>query len=578
MSGDRSAGAEATNFNAARWLLDRQVEAGFSDQQAIVGSGGTLTYGQLAERVNRTAGWLVDAGLQPEQRVVLFMADTPELVTLYLAAMRMGAIPVPVSTMLRPGDLAGLLADSRARLVAASPQFAGAATEALDLLEGYTRRTGVEMGPGRSEVPEVASRARPADLARPASTASPPPRLISQAELEEMGTSGSTLEEPYPAGEDFPAFWLYTSGTTGTPKAAMHRHGSVKAVCECYATQVLEITSDDRCLSVAKAFFAYGLGNSVLFPLSVGATAILDPDRPTPEGIARTARSFGATLFFAGPTFFANMLRSGLAPDALGPVRLAVSAGEPLPAPLYERWTSHFGVDILDGLGMTETLHIFCSNRAGRVRPGTSGTAVPGYELRIVDEEGHDVPVGTPGTLLVRGPSTATGYWCRYDTSKAVFAGEWLRTGDTYVRDQEGSYVCLGRTNDMLKASGIWVAPAEVEEVLLRHHGVAQAVVVAGTDADGLEKPVAFVVLQPGQQVGEEELISYCRQELPSFKRPRRVVFVDSYPATATGKVRRIELRAMATVTLTGEPEMARVPTADEAGAGGDAGAGGGMA
>ncbi len=353
----------------------------------------------------------------------------------------------------------------------------------------------------------------------------------------------------YPTTADSPAFWLYTSGTTGMPKGAMHRHGAIQVVCETYGAQVLGITPEDRCLSAAKAFFAYGLGNSVLFPLSAGAAAVLEPAPAKPAVIAERAREYGATLFFAGPTFFANMLRSGLATDSLAGVRLAASAGEALPASLYVRWTTHFGVDILDGIGMTEMLHIFLSNRAGQVRPGSTGVTVPGYDLKIVDDDGLEVPAGTPGTLLVRGESAATGYWSRYRASRLAFQGEWLRTGDTYVQDADGYYTCLGRTGDMLKASGIWVAPAEVEARLLAHQAVADAIVVAALDADGLEKPIAYVILQPGQAATDAELIRFCRQGLPAFKRPRRIVFVSEYPTTATGKVRRVELRKMATDT-----------------------------
>ena len=265
----------------------------------------------------------------------------------------------------------------------------------------------------------------------------------------------------YDTSPDEPAFWLYTSGTTGTPKAAMHRHGAVQVVCETYGRRVLGIRPDDRCLSAAKAFFAYGLGNSVLFPLSAGAASVLLPAASRPDLVAETAAKHGATLFFGGPTFFANMLRAQLPPGALARVRLAASAGEALPAPLQQRWTAHFGVDIIDGIGMTETLHIFLSNAPGSVRPGTTGTAVPGYQLKLVDEDtGQEVAgAGQPGTLFVRGASAAVGYWSRYDASRLVFQGEWLRTGDTYVRDADGYYQCLGRTGDMIKASGIWVSP-----------------------------------------------------------------------------------------------------------------------
>jgi benzoate-CoA ligase family protein len=445
----------------------------------------------------------------------------------YLAAMRIGAVPVPISTMLRAADIAEILTDSRARVVAVSSVYREAVGSAL-AWPGVTEVTAVVTDdPGETEpiagLPTTALRQLP----------------------------GDGPDEVYPTTADSPAFWLYTSGTTGTPKGAMHRHRSIQVVCETYGTQVLGITEDDRCLSAAKAFFAYGLGNSVLFPLSVGATAILEPSPSRPDAIVERAQAFGATLFFAGPTFFSNMLRAGLPPDALAGVRMAASAGEPLAATLYQRWTSHFGVDILDGIGMTEMLHIFLSNRPGRVRPGTTGVAVPGYELRVLGEDGQEVPPGTPGTLFVRGESTATGYWSRYDASRQVFQGEWLRTGDTYVVDADGYYACLGRTGDMLKASGIWVSPAEVESRLLAHADVAQAVVVAANDTDGLEKPVAFVQLNRGSLVDEESLIAFCKLGLPSFKRPRRIVFVAEYPATATGKIRRVELRAQATALLT---------------------------
>ena len=511
-------------FNACEYLLDRRVEAGDGARIALTGVGGPLTYAQLLDRVQRAASGLRYLGLQPEQRIVMFMADSPEFVTVYLAAMRIGAIPVPVSTMLHADGLAELLRDSRARLLAVTPEA---------------------VYPGLGE------------LAAKAATQAPELKRI--VELR-MLADAAPDPDVYPTTADSPAFWLYTSGTTGTSKGAMHRHGSVRVVCETYGTQVLGIERDDRCLSVAKAFFAYGLGNSVLFPLSVGATAVLEPSPAKPEIVAQRVREYGATLFFAGPTFFANMLRADLPADALAGVRLAASAGEALPAALYERWTSHFGVDILDGIGMTEMLHIFLSNRPGQVRPGTTGFAVPGYDLKIADETGGTVPRGEPGTLFVRGESTATGYWSRFAASRTVFQGEWLRTGDTYIEDADGYYTCLGRTGDMLKPSGIWVSPAEVEGRLLAHHAVAQAVVVAGVDGDGLEKPVAYVVLKPGTAVTdpgpieaaliEAELIEYCRVGLPAVKRPRRVILVDSYPTTATGKIRRVELRQLAAAAL----------------------------
>jgi benzoate-CoA ligase family protein len=524
-------------FNACDYLLDRRVKAGDGGRLAITGAGGQLTYAQLLDRVKRTAAVLRELGLQPEQRLVMFMADSPDFVAVYLAAMRIGAIPVPVSTMLRPGGLAELLRDSRARLLAVTPEFAGPAAEAA------------------AAAPELrgilaAGGAAPADGGAPVH------------DLDGLVAAAPPDNAVYPATADSPAFWLYTSGTTGQSKAAMHRHGSVQVVCETYGAQVLGIRPEDRCLSAAKAFFAYGLGNSLLFPLSAGATAILEPAPAQPGVIAERAAQFGATLFFAGPTFFANMLRSGLPATAMAGVRLAASAGEALPAALYERWTGHFGVDILDGIGMTEMLHIFLSNREGQVRPGSTGVAVPGYELKILDDTGVRVPVGTPGTLYVRGASAATGYWSRYEASRQVFQGEWLRTGDTYVQDADGYYTCLGRTGDMLRVSDMWLSPAEVEDRLLAHQAVAQAVVVAGLDSDGLEKPVAYVILRSGTTVTAAELIEFCRAGLPTYKRPRRVIFTDAYPTTATGKIRRVELRQMATAILAGsQPAATPSPT-----------------
>ena len=529
-------------FNACEYLLDRRLAEGDGPRTALTGVAGDLSYAALHDQVRRTAASLRALGLQPEQRVLMLMADSPQFVVVYLAAMRMGAIPVPVSTMLHADGVAELLQDSRARFLAVTREFAATAAAAA------------------AEAPELAGIL--ADEALPGETLTGENQAGSPVPVHLLGglAAGPPDDAVYPTTADSPAFWLYTSGTTGQPKAAMHRHGAIKVVCETYGVQVLGIRPGDRCMSAAKAFFAYGLGNSLLFPLSVGASAVLEPSPSRPGLIADAAQKHGATLFFAGPTFFANMLGAGLATDALAGVRLAASAGEALPASLYERWTSHFGVDILDGIGMTEMLHIFLSNRPGQVRAGTTGVAVPGYDLRVLDESGQEVPRGTPGTLFVRGNSTATGYWQRYEASRQVFQGEWLRTGDTYIHDDDGYYVCLGRTGDMLKASGIWVSPGEVEARLLAHPAVAQAVVVAAQDREGLEKPVAYVILAAGQAATEDELIEFCRQALPSFKRPRKVVFVGGYPTTATGKIRRVELRRMAaTVLIPGAPVVGEV-------------------
>ncbi len=419
-----------------------------------------LSYTQLWDRVRRTAAGLRAAGVQPEQRILMVMSDSPNFVVIYLAAMRAGAVPVPVSTMLRADGIAELLRDSRARFLAVTSEFAAAAEAAAALVS-----TGAapELAGVLADYPSSPGGTTPHSVpagGQPPHTPPRPPASIPWYLLDDLATTAPD-DFVYDTSADSPAFWLYTSGTTGTPKGAMHRHGSVQVVCETYGQRVLGIRPGDRCLSAAKAFFAYGLGNSVLFPLAAGAASVLLAPPSRPDLIAETAAKYGATLFFGGPTFFANMLRGEMRPDALAGIRLAASAGEALPAALYQRWTEHFGIDIIDGIGMTEMLHIFLSNAPGAVRPGSTGVAVPGYDLKLVDEETGQVIAehDRAGTLFVRGASAATGYWARYDASRLVFQGEWLRTGDTYVRDADGYYECLGRTGDMIKASGIWVSP-----------------------------------------------------------------------------------------------------------------------
>ena len=513
------------HFNACEYLLDRRLDLGDGERTAILDDNGELSYAQLHERVRRAATGLTELGLLPEQRLLMMVTDSAAFVVLYLAAMRIGAVPVPVSTMLTAHDVGDLLADSRSAAFAVSGAYAATAGDAIDA-STFLRLVIDLDGSGVAQRQGI--------------------RIVTGAALDEIGSSRPPVDV-YPTGADSPAFWLYTSGTTGKPKGAMHRHGSVREVCETYGTQVLGITADDRCLSAAKAFFAFGLGNSVLFPLSVGASTVLVGIASKPDVIVESVRRHHPTLFFAGPTFFANMLRADAPADALAGVRLIASAGEALPASLYTRFVGRFGVDILDGIGMTEMLHIFLSNREHDVRPGTTGVPVPGYDLELRDEAGAVITgADTPGTLFVRGNSAATGYWSRYTPSRQVFQGEWLRTGDTYVRDADGYYACLGRTGDMLKASGIWVSPADVEEQLVSHAAVAQAVVVAAQDDDGLERPVAYVILHAGQHADEADLLAFCRDHLASFKRPRRIIVVAEFPTTATGKIRRVDLRAQA--------------------------------
>ncbi|HEX2681208.1 MAG TPA: benzoate-CoA ligase family protein, partial [Candidatus Dormibacteraeota bacterium] len=354
------------------------------------------------------------------------------------------------------------------------------------------------------------------------------------------------------------AFWLYTSGTTGVPKAAVHLHHDMLVCCESYGQHVLELGPDDRTFSVAKLFFAYGLGNALYFPFHVGASTVLYPGRPDPAAVFALITRERPTVFYAVPTAYAALLH---VPDAertydLRSLRLCLSAGEPLPKALYQRWYDRFGLEILDGIGSTEMCHTFIANRRGRVRAGSSGTLVPGYEARIVDDEGREVPAGEVGNLIVKGDSACAGYWNQHERTKQTIQGEWVRTGDKYVRDADGYFWYAGRVDDMIKAGGIWVSPGEVEAALVEHAAVLEAGVVGAADADELVKPLAFVVLAPGHTPSsalEEELKTFVKDRLASYKYPRWIVFVDELPKTATGKIQRFKLRERAEQALAGK-------------------------
>ncbi len=511
-----------TAFNAAAWLVDRHVDEGRGDRTAVRGLDRTLTYTELAALTRKVAAALRAIGVRRDDRVVFVMADDVELLSGILGAFRAGVVAVPVSTMLQPHELGPILADSGARIVCATPEFAGVVREALTLAPDVEHL--VVTGP-----------------ADPGAVVPAGVRTHTWDELLALGATSDTAVAD--TDEDAWALWLYTSGTTGSPKGAMHRHANIRHVCETYGTQVLGITANDVVLSVAKLFFAYGLGNSALFPLAVGATTVLEPRRPSADVVAERMARERPTLFCAVPTFFAHLVASDLPDDTFASVRLATSAGEPLPAPLQRRFTARFGVDIIDGIGSTEALHIFLSNRPDDIRPGTTGVAVPGYDLELRGTDGLLVAPGQPGTLFVRGQSNALGYWRNTSATRQVFVGEWLNTGDTYAIDADGYYVCLGRSNDLIKAGGIWVTPSEVESRLLEHPLVAEAAVVGFPDAEGLDKPVACVVTTA--PVSPDELIAWCRDGLAHFKSPRSIVFVGDLPKTATGKLQRFKVRQL---------------------------------
>jgi benzoate-CoA ligase family protein len=501
-------------FNAGVWLLDRHIEEGNGDRIALRCGGSSTTYAQLLDMTQRVSTGLRSLGVRPEERVAMVMLDTPEFVATFLGALRIGALPVLTNPLLPGRDLGRIVADSRARVIVVSHERAGSVLEILD---------------GANEVQHVVSTGTE-------SLASGP--TWSQFCVD------ATNAQPYTTWRDSPGFWLCTSGTTGKPKLAMHTHGDIVDTVETYAQNVLAISAVDRFFSVGPMFHAYGLGNSLTFPLAVGATSILEPTRPpTPALVADIVATEKPTLFFCIPTFYAALTNSDLDDDAFESVRVAISAAEALPAETFTRFKQRFGVTILDGIGSTEMLHIFVSNTTEHCSAGTSGMAVPGYELRIIDEHGSDVADDEPGILIVKGASSATGYWSRSELSRATFQGEWTVTGDLFVRTTEGFYTYLGRADDMLRVGGEWVSPAEVEGVLIEHPAVLEAAVVGEKDADGVTRPTAHVISAPGAVADPDALTGWCRDRLAGYKRPKRYEIVDELPKTATGKIQRYKLR-----------------------------------
>lgn len=511
----------ADRFNAADYLLHRHCGEGRGNHVAVRSPSSELTYAALSNLVRRVCASYRVLGMRRDDRVLLVGADDVPMLAAILGAFGAGLVAVPVSTMLTGAELGKIIADSGARLVLCTEEFAEAVTTGLE------DAPAVDFAVHHGDRGNLAARAGYAGYDWDSFLA-----LADGADVAAQETESTT--------EDSWALWLYTSGTTGLSKGAMHRHANIRHVCETYGRQVLGIEPDDRTLSVAKLFFAYGIGNSLFLPFAVGATTMLEPRRPTPQVIAERLQRDRPTLFFGVPTFYAALVASEIPEDAFASTRWCVSAGEPLPAPLHRRFTDRFGVEVLDGLGSTEALHIFLSNRPGDIRSGTTGRPVPGYDVEVRDGSGAVVPPGEPGALYVRGESIALGYWRRTAASRQVFQGAWLSTGDTYVCDDAGYYRCLGRSSDMLKAGGIWVSPAEVESRLLEHVAVREAAVVGVADEEGLEKPVAVVVAD-GASAGE--LISWCRDGLAHFKAPRQVLFVDELPRTGTGKLQRFKVR-----------------------------------
>jgi len=505
-------------LNAAVDLIARNLKAGRAGKLAFRDDRAQLTYGTLAERVDRAANAFRALGIEPEQRILLLLLDTVDFPVAFLGAIKAGIVPVPVNTLLTSGDYDFILRDSRARALVVS-----------DVL--YDRVAGVlDNQPALRHVLVSGE----ADHGR---------RRFAEA-LAEAPTSAEAVHTTC----DDPCFWLYTSGSTGQPKAAVHLHSHMHVTAELYAKPILGIEEGDLVFSAAKLFFAYGLGNALTFPMAVGASAILLGERPTPASVSRILRTLRPTIFYGVPTLYAALLNSSELParDELA-LRRCVSAGEALPAEIGKRWVERTGVDILDGLGSTEMLHIFLSNRPGEVRYGTTGKPVPGYDLRLLDDHEKPVKPGEVGELQVRGPTSAAHYWNQRERSRATFLGPWTRSGDKYVEDSDGYFIYCGRTDDMLKVGGIYVSPFEVEAALMTHDAVLEAAVVGDTDEEKLVKPRAYVVLKAGHRGDQrlaEDLQAHVKSRLAPYKYPRWIEFIDELPKTATGKIQRFKLRA----------------------------------
>lgn len=507
-----------TSENAASYFVDRHLGEGRRDKTAFIEGDRVMSYGELSARSGLMADLFARHGLGPEDRAAMIALDVLEFPVIFWGSLKAGVVPVPLNTLLPADSYRFILRDSRAKALFVSSQLLDTVRPILGELP-HLRAVFVLGG-------------------------DPQGFLDFSAEL-----AASRPQPVLPTSADEVAFWLYSSGSTGAPKGVRHAHGSLKGTSDTYGARVLGIGEDDLVFSAAKLFFAYGLGNAMTFPLSVGATTALLPARPTPQATFDLMAGLRPTLFCGVPTLYAAMLahlKAGPAPGCER-LRMCISAGEALPREIGEAWRNRTGVDILDGVGSTEMLHIFLSNRPGDVVYGTSGVAVPGYELRLVDEAGTGVEADTVGELLVKGPTAADGYWNQREKSRGTFEGHWTRTGDKYRRQPDGRLVYCGRTDDMFKVGGIWVAPFEVEQALVSHPSVLEAAVVPALDEHGLEKPKAFIVLKDGaERAGIEAVLKACVQEsIGKWKYPRWIRIVEELPKTATGKIQRYKLRSL---------------------------------
>jgi 4-hydroxybenzoate-CoA ligase len=516
-------------FNAADYFLDRNIRQGRSHKIAVYTEYRNYTYNDIHKMVNKTANGLREIGVRVDDRVMILMLDVPQFYAIFWGAIRIGAIPVPVNTMLMPDDYEYYMNDSRARILVVSEELLHLVNQIKGDLH-YLRDLIVISEKEGAHIPF----------------------------RQKYKHSPSTIKTEFTTRDDA-GFWIYSSGSTGSPKGAVHSQYDMVVTSQSYGQKVLGLKEDDICYSAARLFFAYGLGNGMYLPMSVGASAVLSSHRPTPETVFKHLERFRPTVFFGIPTLYGQMLEykahqdrvRGSQPDPngnheLSSVRICVSAGEALPQEIFNRWKQRFGLNILDGIGSTEMLHIFLSNQPAALRPGSTGKPVPGYEIRLVDDEGKEVPRGEIGTLMVKGDSAAQQYWRKREKTRVTMQGEWINTGDKYYIDEDGYYWCAGRGDDMLKVGGIWVSPVEVENCLSQHPAVLEAAVVGAQDEQGLTKPKAFVVLRDGYAASEElkeELKTWVLDRMAKYKYPRWVEFLPDLPKSATGKIQRFKLR-----------------------------------
>jgi 4-hydroxybenzoate-CoA ligase len=516
--------APQRDYNAVADFVDANVDAGRGGRPAFKDPTRALTYAELQRETCRFASGLRACGLRQEARVVLLMLDTVEFPIAFWGAMRAGVTAIPINTLLTAEQYAYMLEDSRAEALVVSAPLLKVVAPILGRLNWL--RLLIVSGAGAEAVPAKVETVR----------------------FEDVLARGKPDQWVAPTVADEVAFWLYSSGSTGQPKGTKHLHSSLMATASLFGQGILGIRTDDLVFSAAKLFFAYGLGNAMSFPMAVGAATVLLPDRPTPDAVFEVMKRERPTVFYGVPTLYAAMLAhkdigKGAGSDRL---RLCVSAGEALPANVGERWREKVGVDIIDGIGSTEMLHIFVSNRPGDVRYGTSGKPVPGYDAKIVGDDGKELGTDEVGELVIRGPSAAEGYWNQREKTRRTFAGEWTYTGDKYTRDADGYYHYCGRTDDMFKVSGIWVSPFEVEAALISHEAVLEAAVIGKDDSDGLTKPKAFIVLKQGVELNEKLLDSlkeHVKSRAGAWKYPRWIDVRKELPKTATGKIQRFKLR-----------------------------------